>query len=199
MAETAAIAPNFLNRLKQVNYRRVGGVALVATLLAGCSSGYEERGNRPNTITHASPSASPEVEVATGDLISLDPHREVTNTPSGLDCDADDIPELPEGVVLVDGRCDAQNPDTPVGIHVEPTQQSEGVATAPTGAVLEVADEPCKVAGERIANSDAFATNAWVEVQLDNRQLHYNAEPMPESAFVPGVWVHGEENLPECR
>jgi hypothetical protein len=87
--------------------------------------------------------------------------------------------------VVVDGRCDP-DPKAPVGVYATPSQdEGPRLAQLSNGTVL---DAECLAEGDEISNQAGAKTTQWVRF----------ATVDDETAYIPAVWVQGEEVLDAC-
>lgn len=122
--------------------------------------------------------------------MDLQTFKSYSRTLTAQDCDFENVPSAEPGIVIVDGRCDV-NPKAPVGLYLEPTQQSTALGEARSGDVITA---ECMVKGERIVNSvssagDGADPELWVRLKLDVNPV----------AYVPATWVLGEKALKGCN
>lgn len=158
--------------------------ALSGVALMGCSGDTEAPLNSQQSNENLAP--APE---------NIEPSE---TQPTAQEMVCDDELESKRGTVIVDGRCDA-DPNAPVGVYGEPSQQTDALAAAITGTVLRA---ECLEGGDLIVDASGDGSKKWVK--FDFGAAYSDLDILAQNvgggdyAYIPEAWVDGEERLPNC-
>jgi hypothetical protein len=171
-----------LDRWLSPSRRRRAGALLAAFALTACGGGGSST-PAPNSSSAVAPSP------------------DGPSSPDYSQRVCGDELQAPEGMVVVDGRCDNE-PEQPAGVYAEPSRKSRALGQAATGALLP---GTCVASGEYTQDAAGVGSELWVRFDLGQALGSGSVTPIEggnlgggDIAYIPETWVDGDDQLDAC-